>query len=700
MFARILYATLVCLTLFVMTDRVKALDPMHDAVPDKTLDEWISDLGSNERQTRYNAVVAINHFERVDPKALPALIKAIEDEDSGVREESLKAISSMGKEAKSALPKLVEIMSRTKSLRAEPYAMAIGKLGGPETKIATRHLLVLDAPKSDQPLLNGYYLPEFTNRTVKQLIELLNDDSAEVRERSARILGSLNQPVRCRLKTYLDRCDVTAQDLANTLRPLLKDKEILVRVRAGEAIATLAPKEAHDAIPAIIEGVGEKVMGAYQAKSLLSAVAAEAMPLLIKGLDHENNSVHYEFAAAINHWPELAMPHLVLAIKNDNARIRAGAAYAMGSNLYRQNRNLQANAIKSLVPALKDRDVEVRLRAATSLLRFGSAQIKDTIPVFIACLSDDVPNRRERAANSLGRIGPTAASAIPVLLKLLKDTTFQVRVEAAIAITKIDPRHASELLPVLKESILMDDLRFSTLQLKAFVAVQTLGESAAPLGPALISVLTKPPISKNFSLQLEAAKTLAKVDEANAHIGVEKLIELLPDRERIGWYQRTGIIQALVELGSIAKPALPSLLGLMNDESPQVATLAAVSSIKLDPMRSNKARAFLRTSMTLTKPVKDLDRQQRTLIQQSVKALEGEDNKEIAAAFLPELIVLLENPECHVQLSIMYLLGSLGPSATSAIPALKRLVIEGGYISDNAEDAIRLITAEPTSEIE
>ena len=81
MFARILYATLVCLTLFVSTDRVKALDPMHDAVPDKPIDEWISDLGSKERQTRYNAVVAINHFERVDPKALPALIKAIEDED-------------------------------------------------------------------------------------------------------------------------------------------------------------------------------------------------------------------------------------------------------------------------------------------------------------------------------------------------------------------------------------------------------------------------------------------------------------------------------------------------------------------------------------------------------------------------------------------------------------------------------------------
>ena len=702
MFARILYATLVCLTLFVSTDRVKALDPMHDAVPDKTLDEWISDLGSQERQTRYNAVVAINHFERVDPKALPALIKAIEDEDSGVGEESLKAISSMGKEAKSALPKLVEIMSRTKSFRAEPYAMAIGKIGGPETKIATRHLLVLDAPKSDRPLLNGYYLPEFTNRTVKQLIELLNDDSAEVRERSARILGSLNQPVKCKLKSYLDRCDVTAQDLANALRPLLKDKEILVRVRAGEAIATLAPKETHDAIPAIIEGIETNLIHAHEADVLLQGVIAEAMPLLIKGLDHEDDSVHYKFVTAINRWPELAMPHLVLAIKNDNARIRAGAAYAMGSNAYRQNRNLQANAIKSLVPALKDHDVEVRLRAATSLLRFGSAQIKDTIPVFTACLSNDVPRRRERAASSLGRIGPTAASAIPALLKMLKDTTFQVRVEAAIAIIKIEPRYASELLPVLKESILMDDLRFSALQTKAIQAVQTLGESAALLGPTLISKLSEPTTRKNILLQLAAVKALAKVDEANAHIGVEKLIDLLSDRERIGWYQRTGIIHALVELGSIAKPALPSLLGLMNDKSPQVATLAAVSSIKIDPMRSNKARAFLRTSLTVTKPFKDLDRQQRTLIQQSVKVLKGEDNKEIAAAFLPELIVLLENPEWHVQSSIVYLLGSLGPAATSAIPVLKSIAIKDVTTSVrvHAERAIQRITAEPTKKTE
>ena len=331
MFARILYATLVCLTLFVSTDRVKALDPMHDAVPDKPIDEWISDLGSKERQTRYNAVVAINHFERVDPKALPALIKAIEDEDSGVRNESLKAISSMGKEAKSALPKLVEIMSRIKTHSAGPYAMAIGKIGGPETKVATRHLLTLQARKGIRELeFNASYLRDFTNRTVKQLIELLKDESAEVRERSAQVLGVLNGLPNRKSIVYLHDCDVTAQDLANTLRPLLKDKGIGVRVHVGEAIARLTPKEANDAIPAIIEGIETNLIHAYKADVLLQGVIAEAMPLLIKGLDHEDDTVHYKFVTLIHHWPfSVTMPHLVLAIKNDNARIRAGAASVM-----------------------------------------------------------------------------------------------------------------------------------------------------------------------------------------------------------------------------------------------------------------------------------------------------------------------------------------------------------------------------------
>jgi HEAT repeat protein len=416
------------------------------------------------------------------------------------------------------------------------------------------------------------------------------------------------------------------------------------------------------------------------------------------------------------------MPHLVLAIKNDNARVRTGAAHAMSSYPYIRSRTLQVNAIKSLVPALKDRDIEVRLRSAEGLLSLSAPQVKDTIPVLTACLSDDVPQRRERAASSLGQIGPTAAPAIPALPKLLKDTTFQVRVKSAIAITKIDPRHASKLLPVFKESILPNDSRISALQKKAIQAVQTLGESAALLGPTLISKLSEPKTRNNILLQLAAVKALAKVDEANAQIGVEKLIELLQDRGPISRYHGILAMRTLGELAWTAKPALPSLLDLINDESPAVAALAAVLSIKIDPMRANKARAFLRTSLTVTKPFKDLDHQQRTLIRESVEALEGEDNKGIAAVFLPELIVLLEDPQGNLtygleiaiahatvdlQSSIVNLLGSLEPSATPAIPGFKRLVEGSGRsgkgknfdrrIAVSSERAIQRITAEPTS---
>ena len=167
-------------------------------------------------------------------------------------------------------------------------------------------------------------------------------------------------------------------------------------------------------------------------------------------------------------------------------------------------------------------------------------------------------------------------------------------------------------------------------------------------------------------------------------------------------------IRTLVELGPIAKPALPSLLGLMNDESPQVATLAAVSTIKIDPMRSNKARAFLRRSLTVTKPFGDLDQEQQTLIRISVEALQGDDNRKIAVAYLPELIMLLEvhdydaNPPDRSQSLAISLLGSLGPAATSAIPVLKRLTIKDVTLSVrvHAERAIQRITAEPTKTAE
>ena len=117
-------------------------------------------------------------------------------------------------------------------------------------------------------------------------------------------------------------------------------------------------------------------------------------------------------------------------------------------------------------------------------------------------------------------------------------------------------------------------------------------------------------------------------------------------------------------------------------------------------MRSRRAWTFLRTAMTVNQKGGGLEWRQRRLIAESVKALRSSENQEIAGAMVPQLTALLEVPDCHARSNIVRLLGSLGSTAKSAIPALKRLVLVGGYTSGAAKEAIGQITAQPAGEKE
>jgi HEAT repeat protein len=69
------------------------------------------------------------------------------------------------------------------------------------------------------------------------------------------------------------------------------------------------------------------------------------------------------------------------------------------------------------------------------LLSAGAASGQDATPVevLVAQLGDSNPNARSRAAVSLGKIGPSAASAIPALLVALVEEHDAVRFGAAWA---------------------------------------------------------------------------------------------------------------------------------------------------------------------------------------------------------------------------------------------------------------------------
>ena len=76
--------------------------------------------------------------------------------------------------------------------------------------------------------------------------------------------------------------------------------------------------------------------------------------------------------------------------------------------------------VAALIEKLKDKDVDVREKAARDLGDIGPAA-KDAVPALIVALKDKDKNVRKYAAGALGRIGPAAKDAVPALIVALTD---------------------------------------------------------------------------------------------------------------------------------------------------------------------------------------------------------------------------------------------------------------------------------------
>src|SRR5262245_26710894 len=77
-------------------------------------------------------------------------------------------------------------------------------------------------------------------------------------------------------------------------------------------------------------------------------------------------------------------------------------------------------AVPDLVTALKDKDGEVRAKAAGVLWGLG-AEAKDAAPALVPLLRDRHAGVRLNAAGALGQVGADAKAAIPALKDALKD---------------------------------------------------------------------------------------------------------------------------------------------------------------------------------------------------------------------------------------------------------------------------------------
>src|SRR5438132_8022338 len=82
--------------------------------------------------------------------------------------------------------------------------------------------------------------------------------------------------------------------------------------------------------------------------------------------------------------------------------------------------SVQAADVEALVQQLKDKDPDMRRKAAKELTDVG-AEARPAVPALTASLKDNDLFVRRFSAQALGAMGPDAPGALPALQKVVKD---------------------------------------------------------------------------------------------------------------------------------------------------------------------------------------------------------------------------------------------------------------------------------------
>lgn len=139
--------------------------------------------------TRWMAVVALGELGATARDAIPALVDAIDDEDSAVRWDAVKALGKMGPAAASAVPALIAVLGDPNDVIARQYAVAaLGSIGA---RAGAAVPALIGAFKDRQSHLDdkaGEALVLIGAASVPALIEAMKDEDPTVRVRAANVL--------------------------------------------------------------------------------------------------------------------------------------------------------------------------------------------------------------------------------------------------------------------------------------------------------------------------------------------------------------------------------------------------------------------------------------------------------------------------------------------------------------------------------
>jgi HEAT repeat protein len=557
--------------------------------------------------------------------------------------------------------------------------------------------------------------------TVSEFRRRLENPNATIRREALALLGRASDSVIVRLSELMrslgnpderQAADALLRDAAKRIALMNHYDEIepppdwqAAKLRAAEAAAKAATKQRApkysspaEKTLALVKDLGSTDRNVWpKARKELQEMGVLAVPFLIEALESGKPEIRRHAAqllGSIGRDARAAVPALIKALSDPDARLRVAAVYTLGRAAgehglaqLRRRSGLpprdgdegDATAVPALVAALRDSDQFMRGYAADALASIGPVA-KDAVPALLAALNDprdeEHLHARYKAALALAQIGPDAKVALPALVKALGDEERSVRYAAASVLCGMRA-DAAEAAPALIKLLGSDYSMFGDSRSGMRASIMDIGTGVIP---ALIEALGDDSVKvRDFAATIlgqfgpvasDAVPALEDLGSASAlgRIGVAAIPALTRLLGHADAKTRMLAAVALLRFGPDASPAIPSLAKALADKNAGVRRHAsrALGSIGVAAKKSARAVAAV---------LSDEDPQARVYAAEALWRITGEAREQVEI-----LIRLLDEEGWIVPSGAARSLGEIGPDAVEAVPALAKLLTHRNHL--------------------
>lgn len=427
--------------------------------------QWLSQLDHDHFEVREQATLAL---ETAEENVVPLLLAALTDSPSLEKRVRLEKILAKGPMIWNVhARRIVAVLERIGTPEACTALESLVK-SRPESCLAMEAESALLRLAGRPPLSPFVQALRHPDRSIRgKAIETLAISDPKVEGSIPALKTALQDPVpevrRQALRAF-SQCARRSKEFVPTVAGMLTDPDPEVQIKALETLASLGAL----AVPHLQAALKHKnATVRRQAADALDAIAALGkadLQTLIDALQSEDQDMSFQAAQSFSRLGKEAVPELVKLLQNSEPPRRALAAFALGhvgpearqaapalvqALIDPRDRNVRYRAAEALARidpregllwslcwALSDDDVDVRGRAAETLVQLGSK----SVPTLIEALSDVDCRSRTGAAKALGDIRPRAKDAVPALRELLKDSDDDVREAAKQALRQIEEK--------------------------------------------------------------------------------------------------------------------------------------------------------------------------------------------------------------------------------------------------------------------